>query len=199
MLTAESNNPLADQTLDPETTALLVIDVLGDVTDHPASEVLVPAYAQAARLAECCRENEIPVIFTNDAHLPGIDRELRLWGDHGLAGSEEAQVAAVMKLSDEDYIIEKRRYSAFFQTGLRLLLDELGARTLILCGWDTNICVRHTAADAFFNNFDLIVASDATATFLVGDQAQGLEEMKVCYGARIATTDEIIAMIEGER
>ena len=196
MLTAESNNPVAKRGLDAATTALLAIDILGEVEDHPAADVMAPAYAQAARLAACCREHEIPVIFTNDAHLSGIDRELVLWGEHGIAGSDEAQVAAIMKLSDEDYIIEKRRYSGFFQTGLRLLLEELGAKTLILCGFDTNICVRHTAADAFYNNFDLIVASDATATFLVGDQAQGLEEMKVCYGALIATTDEIVAMIE---
>ncbi len=39
-----------------------------------------------------------------------------------------------------DFVIEKRRYSAFFQTGLRLLLDELGVDTLICCGMDTNIC-----------------------------------------------------------
>ena len=35
---------------------------------------------------------------------------------------------------------------------------------------DTNICVRHTVADAYFNNFRIVVAGDATLTFLVGDR-----------------------------
>ena len=95
--------------------------------------------------------------------------------------------------------MEKRRYSGFFQTGLRLLLDELGVDTLICCGMDTNICVRHTVADAYFNNYRIVVAGDATATFLVGNQDDGLEYMRVCYAAKIATTDEVVALLEGER
>ena len=182
--------------IDADATALIVIDVLGDAAQSAAHDVLVPAYANAAKLARACRENDIPVIFTNDAHIPGIDRELELWGQHSIKGTPDAEVAAEMALSDRDYVIEKRRYSAFFQTGLRLLLEELGAKTLILCGWDTNICVCHTAADAYFNNFDLIVADDATATFLFGTQQGGLEQMKVCYGVRIASTDDIVAAIE---
>jgi len=92
-------------------------------------------------------------------------------------------------------VIEKRRYSAFFQTGLRLLLDELGVDTLICCGMDTNICVRHTVADAYFNNFATIVVEDATATFLVGDQAEGLSYMRTCYASEIITTDQALGLL----
>jgi len=140
----------------------------------------------------------MPVIFANDAHIPGLDRELALWGDHGIAGTPEAQTSPLLDPQPSDFVVEKRRYSAFFQTGLRLLLDELGVRTLICCGMDTNICVRHTVADAYFDNFDIVVVDDATATFLVGNQDEGLEYLKTCYAAKIIGTDEAVKLIEGK-
>ena len=93
-------------------------------------------------------------------------------------------------------MVSKRRYSGFFQTGLRLLLDELGVDTLLCVGMDTNICVRHTVADAYFNNFRIVVAGDATLTFLVGDQDEGLAYMETCYAAKVVSADEAAAFLE---
>ena len=179
MLGDENNqDQISLEEVDPARCALLVIDELGDPTGGPLEAVL------------------LPVIFTNDAHIPGLDRELDLWGPHGIAGSPDAQTSPQLGLAERDYVVEKRRYSGFFQTGLRLLLDELGVDTLICCGMDTNICVRHTVADAYFNNLRTIVVSDATATFLVGDQASGLEYMRVCYASKVVTADEALKLIE---
>ncbi len=199
MLGDENNNDLIDLTaLDPATCALLVIDELGDPTGTPLEEVLLPSILQTARLTAAARAAGMPVIFANDAHIPGLDRELALWGDHGIAGTPEAQTSPLLDPQPSDFVVEKRRYSAFFQTGLRLLLDELGVRTLICCGMDTNICVRHTVADAYFDNFDIVVVDDATATFLVGNQDEGLEYLKTCYAAKIIGTDEAVKLIEGK-
>ncbi len=197
MLGDENNKDLVNlANLDVKDCALLVIDVLGDPTGGPLEAVLLKPTENAGRLAEAARKAGMPVIFANDAHIPGLDRELALWGNHGIAGSPEAQVAPQLDQQEGDFVIEKRRYSAFFQTGLRLLLDELGVKTLICCGMDTNICVRHTVADAYYNNYDIIVVDDATATFLVGNQEEGLEYMKVCYAAAVINTDEAVAFIE---
>ena len=181
--------------MDPARCALLVIDELGDPTGGPLEDGLLPPVLQTARLAEAARAVGMPVIFTNDAHIPGLDRELLLWGPHGIAGSPDAQTSPQLNLQEGDYVVEKRRYSGFFQTGLRLLLDELGVDTLICCGMDTNICVRHTVADAYFNNIDCIVVSDATATFLVGNQEEGLDYLRVCYASPIVTTEEALRLI----
>lgn len=198
MLGDENNKDLLSlESFEAGKAALLVIDVLGDPTGGPFEGVLLPATENSAKLAAAARKAGMPVIFANDAHIPGIDRELALWGNHGIAGTLEAQTAPQLEQQDGDFVITKRRYSAFFQTGLRLLLDELGVKTLICCGVDTNICVRHTVADAYFNNFEVIVAEDATATFLVGNQADGIEYMKVCYAAAVISTDEAVALIEG--
>ncbi|MBC2890608.1 cysteine hydrolase family protein [Gordonibacter massiliensis (ex Traore et al. 2017)] len=188
---------LAD--LDKERCALLVIDVLGDPTalPSPLREAMLPVVENAARLCDAARGAGVPVVFTNDAHIPGLDRELDLWGEHGLAGTPQAQPAPQLKCGEGDYVVDKRRYSGFFQTGLRLLLDELGVDTLLCIGMDTNICVRHTVADAYFNNFRIVVAGDATLTFLVGDQDEGLAYMETCYAAKVVPTREAVAFLEG--
>ena len=196
MLGDQNNNDKLDlASIDPKTCALLVIDELGDPTGGPLEGVLLPAIKNTARLADAARAAGVPVVYANDAHIPGLDRELELWGEHGIANTLEAQTSPLLNPQKGDFTIEKRRYSAFFQTGLRLLLDELGAKTLICTGMDTNICVRHTVADAYFNNYDIVVAADATATFLVGNQEEGLEYMKTCYAAAVVSTDEAISLI----
>lgn len=198
MLGDENNNDLIDlSALDRSKCVLLVIDELGDPTGTPLEEVLLPSIRQTAKLCEAARAVNMPVVFTNDAHIPGLDRELALWGEHGIAGTSEAQTSPLLNPQPTDYVVEKRRYSGFFQTGLLLLLNELGVDTLICCGMDTNICVKHTVADAYFNNFNIIVVSDATATFLVGNQEEGLDYMKTCYAAKVVDTDEALQLIEG--
>lgn len=181
--------------IDPKSTAILVIDELGSLDGSPLEPVLKAPTLNTAKIARAARAKSIPVIFANDAHIKGLDRELELWGEHGIAGTPEAQTSPELEQQDGDFLIEKRRYSAFFQTGLRLLLDELGVDTLVLCGFDTNICVVHTAADAYFNNFDLIVVSDATGTFLIGDQAEGLEYMNRCYAAKVVDTEAVLGLL----
>lgn len=199
MLGDENNRDLIDlSAIDRAKCALLVIDELGDPTGTPLEPVLLPSILQTAKLTRAARAVGMPVIFTNDAHLPGIDRELALWGTHGIAGTPEAQTSPLLDPQPTDYVVEKRRYSGFFQTGLLLLLNELGVDTLICCGMDTNICVKHTVADAYFNNFNIIVVGDATATFLVGDQEEGLDYMRTCYAAKVIDTKEAVRLIEGE-
>lgn len=177
--------------------AVLVIDILGDPDGSPLRDMLSPVVENAAHVCDAAREVGVPVIFTNDAHIPGLDRELDLWGPHALAGTPEAQPAPQLKCGKDDYVVDKRRYSAFFQTGLRLLLDELGVDSLVCVGMDTNICVRHTVADAYFNNYHIAVVDDATLTFLVGDQKEGLSYMETCYAAKIVSATEAVALLKG--
>lgn len=182
--------------VDPRRCALLVIDALGEVEGSPLEGVLLEPTENIARLCRAARKAGIPVVFANDAHYEGIDHELELWGRHGIAGSPEAQPSPQLELQDGDYVVEKPKYSAFFQTRLRSLLAELGADVVVMCGFDTNICVKHTAADAYFNRFDVVVVGDATATFLIGDQDEGLDYMRKCYAARVASTDEVLALFD---
>ena len=174
--------------------AILVVDMLNDfVTGSLAcdrGQAIVPA---TAALLNAAREKGVPVIFCNDCHLPGIDKELKLWGDHAIKGTPGAEVIPELGLCDKDYVVPKRRYSGFFQTDLDILLKELGVQTVIITGLHTHMCCRHTSADAYMLGYDVVVAKEATNAFTEEDYLGGLAYLKTCYGADAYTNEELIA------
>ncbi len=178
-----------------EKPAIIVVDMLNDfVTGALTCErgrAIVPA---SAELLDMAREAGVPVIFSNDAHLAGIDRELIIWGDHAIAGTKGAEVIPELKLSEKDYVVPKRRYSGFFQTDLDILLKELGVKTVVMTGLHTHMCVRHTSADAFCLGYDVVVAKEATDSFTEEDYNNGLAYLKTCYGAEAYTNAELKEM-----
>lgn len=178
--------------------AILVVDMLNDfVTGALACErgkAIVPA---TAKLLDAARGAGVPVIFCNDAHIKGIDRELKLWGDHAIAGTKGAEVIPELKAGKGklDFIIPKRRYSGFFQTNLDMLLRELGVKTVIMSGLHAHMCVRHTSADAYCLGYDVVVAKEATDAFTKEDYENGLAYLKTCYGAGAYSNKELIAAL----
>ena len=98
-------------------------------------------------------------------------------------------------MREGDIVVPKRRYSGFFQTDLDLTLRELGVTTVVAVGADTNICVLHTLADAYFNNYSSVVVTDATMTFLCGTQEGALEHCEKCYGSQLVTVAELEAAL----
>lgn len=175
-------------------TAVLVIDVLGGEGGVvPGLETMAE---NAVRIVKAAREKGLPVVFSNDAHLPGIDKELELWGEHGICGSDAAQPLKTFDLQESDYIIPKRRYNGFFQTDLDLTLRELGVDTLIAFGCDTNICVLQTLAGAYSLGYKTVVPADACGTFLIGTQEQGLEYFSRCYDSRVVDTETVLGYLD---
>ena len=179
--------------IDLSRSAVLVVDVLGG--SNEVLPVLADMVANSVAIVEAARAAGVPVIFADDAHVPGLDRELELWGDHGIAGTEDAKPAAAFEVGEGDYVIPKRRYDAFFQTDLDLTLRELGVDTLIVVGADTNICVLQTLAGAYFRAYKTIVAAEATATFLIGTQEYGLEYFSRCYDSRVVDTARVLSYL----
>ena len=173
--------------------AVLVVDMLNDfVTGALACDrgkAIVPATAQ---LLDAARKAGVPVIFCNDAHIKGVDWELKLWGDHAIAGTKGAEVIPELKLGKNDYVVPKRRYSGFFQTDLDILLRELGIDTVIMTGLHAHMCVRHTSADAYQLGYNVVVAKEATDSFTEEDYKIGIAYLKTCYGADAYTNAELI-------
>jgi nicotinamidase-related amidase len=182
--------------INPKTSAILVVDMLNDfVTGALKCDrglAIVPA---TASLLDQARKKSVPVIFCNDAHIPEIDHELKLWGNHAIKGTYGAEVIPELKLSLKDYVVPKRRYSGFFHTDLDLLLKELKVDTVIMTGLHTHMCVRHTSADAYQLGYKVVVASDATDAFTEEDYRNGLRYLKEVYGAEILTVDELTKQI----
>jgi len=173
--------------------AVIIIDMLNDfVTGDLKCERAERIIPNLKRLIEAAREKGVPVIYANDAHYPEDFEVVRRWGKHAIKGTPGAEVIPELKPAEKDYIIEKRTYSGFFETGLDSLLRSLGVETVILCGLHTHICVRHTAADAFFRGYKIVVAKDGVESFTEKDHVEGLNYLQDVYGAELKSVDEII-------
>lgn len=176
--------------------ALLVIDALETDSEDAVydPDAATKEYREAVgKAVDIAHAAGIPVIFCNDAHILGLDRELELWGEHGVRG--KTRIIPEVDVHDTDLIIPKRRYSGFFQTDLGLTLSELGTTTVIAVGADTNICVLHTLADAYYRGFKSVVVDDATMTFLVGTQEGAIEFFEKCYGSKIIKLAELEGLL----
>jgi nicotinamidase-related amidase len=174
--------------------ALLIIDMLNDfVSGSMVCESAKVVLPKICSLLGAARGKGMPVIYLCDTHYPGVDAELKLWGPHAIAGTKGAEVVKELKPAEKDYIVRKRRYSGFYGTDLDLLLRELKVDTLVLTGLDTSICVRHTAADAFFRGYSLLVPRDAVATGDSAGNEPALKYLKEIYGAEVLTTEDLVA------
>ncbi len=177
--------------------AIIVLDMLNDfVTGDLKTERAARIVEPIKKLVESARKHGVPVIYSNDAHL-SIDFEVvEKWGPHAIKGTLGAQVIPELAPAKNDFVVEKRVYSGFYETGLDSLLRSLyqgiGVKTVILVGVHTHICVRHTAASAFYRGYKIVVPSDAVEAFTLKEHEDGLEYLKDVYNARIKTVDEII-------
>jgi nicotinamidase-related amidase len=181
-----------------ERPAVVLIDMLNDfVTGALQVKRAEAVIAPLKKLVTAARLNNVPVIYSNDAHYPQDVEVTKKWGNHAIKGTSGAQVIPELEPDKaKDYIVEKRTYSGFFETGLDSLLRSLykgqGAKTVVLGGLHTHMCVRHTAADAFFRGYNIVVAKDGVEAFTEEDQEQGLKYLENVYGAKIMQVDEII-------
>ena len=93
----------------------------------------------------------------------------------------------------------KNELSGFYETGLDPLLRSLykgdGVKTVILGGLHTNMCIRHTSADAFFRGYQIIIAKDGVEAFTEEDHSQGLKYLEYVYNAKVMMINEIIQEI----
>lgn len=181
-------------------TALLVIDMIREfVTGR-----LGGAHAQAVvpyirRLVEAARRGGSPVVYVTDAHLEGLDHEFDVWGSHAVAGSPEAEMVPELEPGEGDHRLLKRRYSAFYATGLDALLRELSVNTVVLTGVLTNICIQHTAADAYFRGYRVVVPTDCVNSLTPGEQETSLAFMKRMYNAMLTDSRKAEEMLEASR
>lgn len=174
--------------------ALVVIDMLEDfVTGQIANARSKRVIPHVQDLLEVARGNpDWIVVYANDAHLPR-DFELGVWGEHAMVGTAGARVISELPPAASDFVVPKRTYSAFYDTGLDSLLRQFGVDTVVLTGQHTNMCVCHTAADAFFRGYRIVVPRDAVEAFTDEDQASGLDYLRTMYHAELSEVHEVLA------
>ncbi len=133
--------------------ALLLIDFEKEWTKRE-SDYFVGDIAntidRANKLIDFCRSKGYKIIFTRHVDIGSED-----------AFAEESEgVELINRLhkKESDILITKNKVSSFYKTGLEKELH--GIKEIAVCGILTNMCVRHTAEDAYDREFDITIIKD---------------------------------------
>ena len=168
--------------------ALLVIDMLNDFIEKGgaldcgdrAREIIPFVY----RKIEEFRRGRQLVIFICDSHRPD-DPEFRLFPRHCIKGTHGAQIIAALPVGPKDIIIEKTRYSAFYDTSLEKTLRKHRLSQIHVLGVCTSICVMDTVGDLRDRDCPVVVYRDGVADFDPEAHRFSLSRMEKVYGAKV--------------
>jgi nicotinamidase-related amidase len=159
-----------EMTLRRDRCCLLVIDMQRYFVDPEGAAFLPSAQAilgNVRRLIQAFREARRPVIYTRHAHHPDrLDAGImaRWWGDMIVEGTPDSEIYHALAPLENEKVVMKHRYSAFYNTDLETILRVLNIEDLALCGVMTNLCCESTARDAFYRDFQVFFHADATGT-----------------------------------
>ncbi len=166
---------------DKAPTVLLLIDVINDLEFEGGEALLAQALPMAERLAVLkrrLRARGVPAVYVND-NFGRWRSDFRMQLDHCLHDGVRGRPLAQRLAPDaEDYFVLKPKHSGFFSTTLDLLLEYLGARTVILTGLTADNCVLFTASDAYVREYHLVVPPDCVASIEPEHTRQALEHMR---------------------
>jgi nicotinamidase-related amidase len=130
--------------------ALVVIDVQnGVVWDAYDRERIV---ANIAKLVTDARAHNVPVVWVQHS-----DEEMPI-------GSAYWQLVPELIPAEGEARVEKLYRNSFEATNLEEALAHLGVGELIVCGSQTNNCVRHTIHGALDRGYDVKLVEDAHTT-----------------------------------
>jgi len=167
--------------------ALLIIDMLNDFVledaplQTPNAKSIIDCIKKQKKIAT---ENSSPVIYVSDAHDPA-DKEFEIWPKHCIKGTNGAEIIDELKPDKNDIVLEKTRYSCFFNTRLNEILKEKNIDTLVLTGLLTNVCVMYTAADAVSRNYHVIVPENCVIALDKETHKFGMQQLKNVHNAEI--------------
>jgi len=157
-------------TLDPNSTALVLIDLQKGIVGRPlapysGADVLLAGGELATRF----RQAGAPVFLIKVGWSPDFKDALRQPVDQPFAPPSGGFPADFWELAtglqkQDDICITKRQWGAFHGTELDLQLRRRGIQTIVLGGIATNIGVESTARQAWENGYSLILAEDAMSS-----------------------------------
>lgn len=179
---------------DQSRAALLLIDVINDFEFDGGEALLklaLPVGKNIANLKRLAKQAGIPAIYVND-NFGKWQSDLNKIVSHCLEDGMRGEPFVRMVLPDgDDYFVLKPKHSGFYCTSLDLLLEHLGAHSLILTGIAGNNCVLFTANDAYMRDFKLLVPSDCSASQIQEDNENALKQMEKVLKADIRPAGEL--------
>jgi nicotinamidase-related amidase len=174
---------------------VILVDVI-NAFDFPGSAALVRAAERASReierLAARARAAHVPVIYVND----NFGQWRSDFGATMKACSRSDQpgrhVTARLRPQEGDYFVLKPQHSGFYCTTLELLLEHLGARTLVIVGFAANLCVLFTANDAYMRGYKIVVPMDCTASNTAALTRSALGHVTTALGGKTTRSSNIV-------
>jgi nicotinamidase-related amidase len=186
--------------VDQRRTALIVGDMQNDFVKEGGT-LVVPGAEETIQpilaLLDLARGSGMKVVFTQDTHSDG-DPEWKIWGEHCREGSWGWQVVDELAPREDEAIVRKPRYDAFYGTQLEHMLRQWGVDTLIICGTVANICVFYTAAGAAMRWFNVVVPKDCISSFNDFDMEASLSQTATLLGEVVGSGDIEIGEPETE-
>jgi nicotinamidase-related amidase len=160
-----------------EKCALIVIDLQNEFVKPEWTNSWVPEATRqipkVKKVIEHCRTQKVPVIYTafKKTHLfmdrpkTGVLMPLRNshLGDNP-EWFEKGEIWHEIKPKDDEIVIYKPSYGAFYDTALETILKNLNVDTIIICGTLTNFCCGLTARQGYERGFKVIFGSDISST-----------------------------------
>ncbi|WP_299293030.1 cysteine hydrolase [uncultured Tateyamaria sp.] len=190
--------------------ALIVIDIQASTfIDDSAVRSIdnMPGYKdrmlRARTAIDAARAADVPVIFVQEVHHPSmVDFGRELDGDEDVHCLEDnpatALAVAEMDVRPDDYIVRKRRYSAFFGTDFEILLKGLKVDTLLLVGGLTDVCVHYTFVDAHQHDYFCRVIEDCVAGSSLPAHDSALRAMEYLQTGARRSLDEVVSTLAAQ-
>lgn len=134
------------------------------------------------------------VVFAIDGHDPAdnFHPENKLFPAHNVIGTSGRELHGSLKdvyTKNEDkatvYWLDKRHYSAFSGTDLDTRLRERRITKIHLTGVCTDICVLHTAVDAYNLGYEIVIHENCVQSFDEEGHRWALRHFKNALGAEI--------------
>ena len=172
--------------------ALLIIDMINAFDFKGADQMVPRALAAAkciAKLKDRARRAGVPAVYVND-NFGRWRSDFHQILEHVL-DSPGREIARLLEPRREDYFVLKPKHSGFQFTSLDVLLEHLGAKTLILTGVAGNFCVLFTAHDAYMRDYRIVVPGDCIASLTEENDRYALEHMADVTKADVRPSAEL--------
>lgn len=204
-----------DPDLTPGTTALLVIDVQNTYLERPDRATL-PADEQrrydawtpfhdrmhdlviprTTELLALCRAKGIECLFariachTKDGRDRSLSQKMPGWNNLLLPKNEApSQMVPGLGPQGDEIEVTKTTDSALTGTNLRLILTNLGIKTVICCGIFTDQCISSSVRSLADESFAVVVVEDCCAAGSGELHHKELEIMNMIYCHVMASSD----------
>jgi nicotinamidase-related amidase len=175
-------------------TALLLIDVINDLSFEGSESLIAQAESMANRLATFKRRAAaagVVTIYVND-NFGQWRSDFRKTVAHCTARSSPGRrVSQRLRPTSRDYFVLKPKHSGFFDTTLDTLLETLRIRRVILTGIAGNICVLFTANDAYMRDLKLFVPADCIVSNTPAENDYTLRQIETVLKGNVTTSTRL--------